>query len=98
VVYFVQILRHVNQPTGQAKGQAPGYAEMEIAEKFQMKIEIPSSCELRDKFVALSVQTLPICALPARNYTVCDRYFPSVPGPTFPNRLFLPAAQTERKS
>ena len=98
MVCFVQILRHVNQPTGQTKGQAPGHTEMDIAEKLHTKVEAPSSCELRDKFAALGVQILPIYGVLARNYTTCNRYFPSVPGPTFPNRLFLPAAQTERKS
>lgn len=32
----------------------------------------------------------------ARHYTTCTRYFASVLGPTFPNRLFLRAAQTDR--
>ena len=32
----------------------------------------------------------------ARNYTACDRYFAAMLGPTFPNRLFLHAAQTDR--
>ncbi len=32
----------------------------------------------------------------ARNYTACDRYFAAILGPTFPNRLFLHAAQTDR--
>lgn len=32
----------------------------------------------------------------ARNYTTCNRYFASILGPTFPNRLFLHAAQTDR--
>ncbi len=32
----------------------------------------------------------------ARQYTTCDRYFCSFLGPTFPNRLFLHAAQTDR--
>lgn len=32
----------------------------------------------------------------ARNYTTLDRYFCSFLGPTFPNRLFLHAAQTDR--
>lgn len=32
----------------------------------------------------------------ARNYTTCDQYFASILGPTFPNRLFLHAAQTDR--
>jgi len=32
----------------------------------------------------------------ARNYTVLDRYFCSILGPTFPNRFFLHAAQTDR--
>jgi phospholipase C len=31
-----------------------------------------------------------------RNYTACDRYFAAILGPTFPNRLFLHAAQTDR--
>ena len=98
MVYFVQILRHVNQPTGRPKGQAPEQPEMYITEKLRMKKQIRPSCELRDKFAALGVQILPISGVLARNYTTCNRYFPSVPGPTFPNRLFLPAAQTERKS
>jgi phospholipase C len=34
----------------------------------------------------------------ARNYTTLDRYFCSILGPTFPNRLFLHAAQTDRLS
>ncbi len=32
----------------------------------------------------------------ARAYTTCDRYFASIMGPTFPNRIFLQAAQTDR--
>ena len=34
----------------------------------------------------------------ARAYTVCDRYFCSILGPTFPNRMFSHAAQTDRLS
>src|SRR5215510_15340338 len=34
----------------------------------------------------------------ARQYTVCDRYFCSILGPTFPNRMFSHAAQTDRLS
>lgn len=32
----------------------------------------------------------------ARHYTACDRYFSAILGPTFPNRMFLYAAQTDR--
>jgi phospholipase C len=39
---------------------------------------------------------LPFRAALARNYTTCDRYFPSILGPTFPNRLFQHAGQTDR--
>jgi phospholipase C len=39
---------------------------------------------------------IPFYAALARNYTTCDRYFASILGPTFPNRLFLHAAQTDR--
>src|SRR5436309_2102590 len=39
---------------------------------------------------------IPFYAALARNYATCDRYFVSILGPTFPNRLFLHAAQTER--
>lgn len=31
-----------------------------------------------------------------RNFTTCDRYFPSILGPTFPNRIFAHAGQTDR--
>jgi phospholipase C len=39
---------------------------------------------------------LPFYGALARNYLVCDRYFASILGPTFPNRMFLWAAQTDR--
>jgi phospholipase C len=41
-------------------------------------------------------QDIPFLANLARSYTTCDRYFVSILGPTFPNRLFLHAAQTDR--
>ncbi len=41
-------------------------------------------------------QDIPFLAQLARSYTTCDRYFPSILGPTFPNRLFIHAAQTDR--
>ncbi len=34
----------------------------------------------------------------AGNFTVCDRYFCSILGPTFPNRMYHHAAQTDRLS
>jgi phospholipase C len=34
----------------------------------------------------------------AAHYTACDRYFCSILGPTFPNRIFQHAAQTDRLS
>jgi len=34
----------------------------------------------------------------ATHYTICDRYFCSFLGPTFPNRMFSHAAQTDRLS
>jgi phospholipase C len=43
-------------------------------------------------------KNIPFYAALARHYTTCDRYFPSILGPTFPNRLFLHAAQTDRLS
>lgn len=41
---------------------------------------------------------IPFLAALARNYTTCDRYFPSILGPTFPNRIFQHAGQTDRLS
>ena len=38
----------------------------------------------------------PVLSALARNYTTCDRSFCSFLGPTFPNRLFLHAARTDR--
>jgi phospholipase C len=32
----------------------------------------------------------------ARNFTTCDMYFPSILGPTFPNRIFQLCGQTDR--
>jgi phospholipase C len=39
---------------------------------------------------------LPFRAALARNYVTCDQYFPSILGPTFPNRIFQHAGQTDR--
>jgi phospholipase C len=39
---------------------------------------------------------IPFYSALAQNYTTCDRYFPSILGPTFPNRMFIHAAQTDR--
>lgn len=39
---------------------------------------------------------LPFFSAVAQNYLACDQYFASILGPTFPNRLFLWAAQTDR--
>ncbi|PWU09806.1 MAG: phospholipase [Terriglobia bacterium] len=39
---------------------------------------------------------IPFLAALARNYTTCDRYFPAFLGPTFPNRIFQHAGQTDR--
>lgn len=39
---------------------------------------------------------IPFYAALARNYTTCDRYFAAILGPTFANRMFIHAAQTDR--
>jgi len=39
---------------------------------------------------------LPFRSALALNYTTCDRYFPSILAPTFPNRIFQHAGQTDR--
>jgi len=39
---------------------------------------------------------IPFYSALGRNYTVCDHYFASMLGPTFANRMFLLAAQTDR--
>jgi len=41
-------------------------------------------------------RTFPFTRLWPGTNTACDRYFASILGPTFPNRLFLHAAQTDR--
>jgi phospholipase C len=41
---------------------------------------------------------LPFFGALARNYTTLDNYFSSILGPTFPNRVFQHAAQTDRLS
>ncbi len=41
-------------------------------------------------------QDLPILAAVARNFTTCDAFFPSIMGPTFPNRIFSHSGQTDR--
>ncbi len=39
---------------------------------------------------------IPFYASLAQHYTTCDRYFAAILGPTFANRMFLHAAQTDR--
>jgi len=39
---------------------------------------------------------IPLFAGLARNFTTLDRYFPSILSSTFPNRVFMHAAQTDR--
>jgi phospholipase C len=39
----------------------------------------------------LDPSMVPVIATLARNFTVCDRWFSSVPGPTWPNRFFVHA-------
>jgi len=39
---------------------------------------------------------LPFLGAAARSWTVCDRYFAALMGPTFPNRLYMHAAVTDR--
>ena len=46
--------------------------------------------------VTIRKRTSPSAARFAQNYLACDRYFASILGPTFPNRLFQRAAQTDR--
>jgi phospholipase C len=41
-------------------------------------------------------QDLPFFSAFAQNFTTLDNYFPSILGPTFPNRVFSHAAQTDR--
>ena len=43
-------------------------------------------------------EDLPFFGALARNFTTLDNYFPSILGPTFPNRVFQHAAQTDRLS
>ncbi len=40
--------------------------------------------------------SVPFYGALASNYLACDRYFASILGPTFANRMFLWAAQTDR--
>ncbi len=41
-------------------------------------------------------KSLPVLSALHRNFTTCDRYFPSILGPTFPNRIFANSGQTDR--
>jgi phospholipase C len=41
-------------------------------------------------------QDVPVLAAIARNFTLCDRFFPSMLGPTFPNKIFSLCGQSDR--
>ena len=41
---------------------------------------------------------VPFFAMVAQNYTICDNYFCSILGPTWPNRFYMHCGQTDRLS
>jgi phospholipase C len=43
-----------------------------------------------------SESDVPFFASAAKNWTICDRYFCSLLGPTFPNRFYMHSGQTDR--
>jgi phospholipase C len=54
-----------------------------------------SSCDAKDpagNLRCLSESQIPVIHQLAREFAVCDHWFSSVPGPTWPNRFFLHAA------
>jgi len=51
--------------------------------------QVPSAHKIMK---CMGESVIPILTALAKNYAVCDRWFSSVPGPTFPNRAFVHAA------
>jgi phospholipase C len=49
----------------------------------------------REAMQCLDPTLVPILTTLARNFTVCDHWFSSVPGPTWPNRFFLHAGTSK---
>src|SRR2546427_8044066 len=49
----------------------------------------------REVMQCLDPTLVPILTTLARNFTVCDHWFASVPGPTWPNRFFLHAGTSK---
>ena len=51
---------------------------------------LPTQAEVGDVMKCFSTtRRFPVIHALAANFVVCDHWFSSVPGPTFPNRLFL---------
>ena len=50
------------------------------------------SADLRTPMKCFTVAQLPVLTTLAKEFAVCDRWFSSMPGPTWPNRFFLHAA------
>lgn len=50
--------------------------------------------DLSGAMKAYSLKSLPILTRLAHEFTVCDAWFSSLPGPTFPNRFFMYAASS----
>lgn len=46
----------------------------------------------KDALKCFTAEQLPVLTALARNFVVCDHWFSSVPGPTWPNRFFVHAA------
>jgi phospholipase C len=54
----------------------------------------PRYGHLLDPIRCFAPEHLPVLNKLAREFVVCDRWFSSVPGPTFPNRMFAHAASS----
>ena len=68
-----------------------------IAEYATMKARDSSKATVQDPTKIMkcySPKQLPVLNALAREFAVCDRWFSSIPGPTWPNRFFMHAASS----
>ena len=80
---LADVLKQIDGPNGPNGGYVTDYATTYPISSWPQRQEIMGYYDDGDDDVVPNLHTL------AKNYTICDRWFSSLPGPTFANRVFM---------
>ncbi len=78
-------------------GKMDGFIQMHFEDLERKRLRQPANCDkvraaIGDPLAYYTRKDTPVFHQLLDNYTLCDRWFSSVMGPTWPNRLYLDAA------